>query len=406
MTLARQAFLAARSCVDGATMGVAGGEMALQTPELTLGVEEEYLLVDPETRDLASRPPAGFMELCEARLGSRVTHEFLQSQVEIGTSPRRTVAEVASELRELRYTVAACAAEFGMCLIAASTHPWAPWHTQFPVEMERYRLLTDLHQGLARRMVICGMHVHAGISDNDLRIDMMNQVGYFLPHLLALTTSSPFWEGHDTGLKAFRPSVFGNLPRSGMPERLDSYGDWQEMLDLLAETGLCEDPTKIWWDIRPSARHPTLEMRICDICTSVDDAVAIAALYQSILAMLSHHRANNLIWRRYRRIFLAENKWIAQRYGVEGSMADLGQRKRTPLAELTEELIDMLRPHAEELGCLTEIGHAREIVRRGTSADRQLAVYREALAAGADPHEAQKRVVDWLIAASLEGISA
>ncbi len=378
--------------------------MATRAPELTLGIEEEYLLVDPVTRDLASRQPPGFMALCEAQVGARVTHEFLQSQVEIGTAPCRTIPEVAAELRELRLTIAACAAEFGMGLIAASTHPWAPWHTQVPVELERYRLLTDLHQGLARRMVICGMHVHAGISDKDLQIDLMNQVVYFLPHLLALTTSSPFWEGHDTGLKAFRPSVFGNLPRSGLPEQLDGFGDWQEMLDLMAETGLCEDATKIWWDIRPSARHPTLEMRICDICTNFDDAICIAALYQSILAMLWDHKANNLVWREYRRIFLAENKWIAQRYGIDGNLADLGQRKRTAMADLTEELITMLAPYAERLDCLKEVQHAREIVRRGTSADRQLEVYRAALAEGADPHEAQMQVVDWLMKASLEGL--
>jgi carboxylate-amine ligase len=254
-------------------------------------------------------------------------------------------------------------------------------------------------------MVICGTHVHAGIEDPKLRIDLMNQMTYFLPHLLALSTSSPFWEGFDTGHKSFRPTIFGNLPRSGLPEQFESFADWSDMLELLADTGLCDDPTKIWWDIRPSAKHPTLEMRICDMCTRVEDTVAITAMYQAILSMLYHLRANNQSWRRYRRIFLAENKWRAQRYGIDGSLADLGRRTLVPFAELTEELIGLLRGYARELGCLPHIEHARAIVGNGTSADHQLRIHKAALAEGADEHEAQIRVVDWLIEASLEGVS-
>jgi carboxylate-amine ligase len=380
--------------------------MSPDRPAFTMGVEEEYLLVDPQTRDLASRQPQGFMQRCQEAMGSQVTHEFLQSQVEIGTSVCHTVSEVRQELVRLRRTVSDIAREFGLCMIAASTHPWATWHQQVPVEMERYRILTESHQGLARRMVICGTHVHAGIEDPRLRIDLMNQVTYFMPHLLALSTSSPFWEGFDTGLKAFRPTIFGNLPRSGLPEQFESFSDWNEMLELLAETGLCDDPTKIWWDIRPSAKHPTLEMRICDMCTRVEDTITIAALYQASLALLYHLRADNRTWRRYRRIFLAENKWRAQRYGIQGSLADLGRRTLVPLPELIEELIGMLTEHARELGSLPEVEHARTIIADGTSADHQLRVYKQALANGADEREAQVRVVDWLIEASLEGISA
>lgn len=379
--------------------------MSSLKPTFSLGVEEEYLLVDPETRNLASRPPKGFMRRCEEALGPHVTHEFLQSQVEVGTSVCRSVGDVRDELIRLRRTISDCALAFGLRVIAASTHPWAVWHSQVPVEMERYRILTETHQALARRMVICGTHVHAGIADPKLRIELMNQVAYFLPHLLAPSTSSPFWEGYDTGLKAFRPTIFGNMPRSGLPERFESYADWNEMLDLLADTGLCDDPTKIWWDIRPSAKHPTLEMRICDMCTRVEHAVTIAALYQSILGLLWHLRANNQAWRRYRRIFLAENKWRAQRYGIDGSLADLGRRMLVPVSDLTEELIGLVEEHARELGCLAQIERAREIVGDGTSADHQLRVYKAALAEGADEHAAQMRVVDWLIEASLEGIS-
>ena len=380
--------------------------MASRKPALTLGIEEEYLLIDPETRALASRPPAGFMRRCEEALGTRVTHEFLQSQVEVGTSVCRSVDEAYAELAHLRRTIASCASEFGLRMMASSTHPWASWHQQEPVELERYRILTQEHQTLARRMVICGMHVHAGIDDDDLRIDLMNQVAYFLPHLLALSTSSPFWEGHDTGIKAFRPIIFGDLPRSGVPETFESFSDWSEMLRTLQETGLCDDATKIWWDIRPSAKHPTLEMRVCDICTKLRDAATIAAFYQSILALLYHLRANNQTWRKYRRLLIAENKWRAQRYGLRGMLADFGQRKLVPVADLVEELIQLLREHARELGCLEHLERARDVVRDGTSADSQLRVYHAALEAGASEHEAQVRVVDWLVEASLEGVAA
>jgi carboxylate-amine ligase len=379
--------------------------VAAPKPALTLGIEEEYLLVDATTRDLARRAPPGFMQRCEAAIGPRVTHELLQSQVEVGTSVCATVDQARDELAGLRRTVAACAEEFGLRMIAASTHPWASWRDQEPVEMERYRIITQEHQTLARRMVICGMHVHAGVENNDLRIDLMNQATYFLPHLLALSTSSPFWEGQDTGIKAFRPIIFGDLPRSGIPEGFDSFSEWEETVGTLQETGLCDDATKIWWDLRPSARHPTLEMRICDICTRLDHAMTVAALYQSILALLYHLRANNQTWRRYRRILVAENKWRAQRYGVEGSLADFGQRELKPVADLVEELIGLLHDHAQELGCLNHLERARSIVREGTSAENQLRVHQAALDAGADEHEAQMQVVDWLIEASLEGVS-
>ena len=221
-----------------------------------------------------------------------------------------------------------------MRMIASSTHPWAHWSEQVPVDMDRYRILGAEHQSLARRMAICGMHVHAGIEDADLRVDLMSQVSYFMPHLLALSSSSPFWEGHDTGLKAFRPIIIGDLPRSGLPEIFESWNDWQEMLQVLAETGMVTDPSKIWWDMRPSAKHPTLEIRICDICTWMEDGLTIAALYQSILSFLAHLKDNNQRWRHYRRILILENKWRAQRYGVEAEMADFGKRVLVPFPEL------------------------------------------------------------------------
>jgi carboxylate-amine ligase len=371
--------------------------MPLTPPSLTLGVEEEYLLVDPNSRDLVASPPKGFMARCRKRLGKHVSHELLQAQVEVGTGVCRDIAQARNELTELRSTVAQTAADFGMAMIAASTHPFANWRNQRRVDKERYIVLSRDMQALAQRMVICGMHVHAGIEDDQLRIDLMNQATYFLPHLLALSTSSPFWMGQSTGLKAYRPSVFGNLPRSGLPEYFDSAQEWRHMLAQLAQTGLCDDATKIWWDLRPSARFHTLELRICDVCTRLDDAITITALYQAILATLYRLRSQNQTWRRYRVTLVEENKWLAQRHGIHGELADFGALCCKPFAELAEELIALVEEEALRLGCLAEVRNVREILRRGTSADRQLQVYDEARAAGVSEQEAPMVVVDWLI---------
>jgi carboxylate-amine ligase len=380
--------------------------MPLSPPSLSLGVEEEYLLVDPVSRDLVAAPPAGFMACCQQRLAGRAAHELLQAQVEVDTKVCRNLAEVRQELAELRATIARTAQDFGMALIAASTHPFASWRAQRRVDKERYNVLARDMAALAERLVICGMHVHAGIEDEELRIDLMNQATYFLPHLLALSTSSPFWEGRPTGLKAYRPTVFGELPRSGLPEYFASVDEWHQMLRLLARTGLCDDATKIWWDVRPSARFPTLEMRICDVCTRLEDALTIAALWQSILATLYRLREGNQTWRRYRRTLLAENKWLAQRHGISAALADYGALTCKPFGVLLEELLELVRPEAARLGCLDEVLNARHILDRGTSADRQLAVHAKSLAAGADQREAQMAVVDWLIAETLVGVAA
>lgn len=380
--------------------------MAPRQPSLSLGIEEEYLLVDPVTRSLADAPDPAFMAACRQALGEQVTNELLQSQVEVGTRICGGIAEARADLARLRREVAGIARDHGMALVAASTHPFAEWGEQRSTELARYESLTESYQDLARRQLISGMHVHAAVEGEDLRIDLMNQVGYFLPHLLALSTSSPFWRGRPTGLKAFRPSVFGDLPRSGTPEPLESWAAWQSLLDFLAETGLCADPTQIWWDIRPSAKHPTLELRITDVCTDLEDALTIAALFQSLLRRLWRLRACNQSWRLYRRILLEENKWRAQRWGIEAELADLGAGCLKPMATLVEELIELVREDALELGCLAEVERAREIARRGTSADHQLALYHDALREGASPEEACRMVVDWLIEATLADLPA
>jgi len=378
--------------------------MSIVPPSLTLGVEEEYLLVDPKTRDLVSSPPEGFMKACKERLGDGVGHELLQSQIEVGTPVCQDIGEVREELGRLRKGVAEIAQDFGMAMMASSTHPFARCDDQARVRNERYDgLISDL-RSLADRMLICGMHVHAAIEDEELRIDLMNQATYFLPHLLALSTSSPFWEGKSTGLKAYRPTCFGDLPRTGLPEYFSGAAAWHEMLGQLAQTGLCQDSSKIWWDIRPSSRFPTLEMRICDVCTSLDDTVTIAALYQSLLAALYRARSQNQSWRQYRQILIAENKSLAQRYGIDSSLADFGALSCKPFAELVDEIIDLVQIEAARFGCLAEVEHARTILKRGTSADRQLDVYTRARAAGADKDESCRQVVDWLIEETLAGL--
>lgn len=378
--------------------------MALQEPRLRLGIEEEYLLVDPASRALVRSPDPAFMPACRAALGEQVTFELLQAQVEVGTPICADIAQARAALSGLRRQVAEIAGGFGMGLLAASTHPFARWDEQRPTEQERYLTLTEDYQVLARRQVVCGMHVHAEVEDQELRIDLMNQMTYFLPHLLALSASSPFWRGQDTGLKAMRPSVFDDLPRTGLPEPLAGWRDWEELTETLAELGLCADATQIWWDIRPSARHPTLELRCPDVCTRLEDALAVAALYQALLRCLWRLGRANLGWRRHRRILLAENRWRAQRWGAAAELADLGAGRLKPMALLVEELIELVRADAEALGTTGEVAHCRAIVAEGTSADRQLAIYRERLAAGAGPTEAQQAVVDWLLKATLDGL--
>jgi carboxylate-amine ligase len=232
----------------------------------------------------------------------------------------------------------------------------------------------------------------------------MNQVSYFVPHLLALSASSPFWHGRDTGLKSYRMSVFKALPRTGLPEVFSSWSEYRRHVDVLVEAGLIEDATKLWWDVRPSERYPTLEMRISDVCTGIDDGVTVAALYLSLLHMLYRRRRLNQRWRTYADMLVEENVWRAQRYGVEGSLMDFGTGELIPYAELIEELIDLVSEDADELGCVAEVEHAREIVARGTSADRQLEVYRAAMATGADEQEALRAVVDLLIHESVAGV--
>ena len=372
--------------------------MTISEPPFTIGVEEEYLLVDPTSRDVASDPPAEFMEECERLLEGHATPEFLRSQIEVGTSVCRNVKQAREELAQLRTTVAEVAVKHGLTPIAASTHPFADWAAQRHTDKERYNLLARDMQTTARRMLICGLHVHVGIDDDELRIDLMNQVVYFLPHLLVLSTSSPFWQGRNTGLMSYRISVFDELPRTGLPERFESWGEYARHVDVMTKAGLLEDATKLWWDVRPSARFPTLEMRIADICSRVDDSICIAALFICLLSMLCRLRRSNQRWRMYSNLLVNENRWRAQRYGYNEGLVDFGIGRVVPYAELLEEILELVREDAERLDCLAETEHARDILRRGTSAHRQLQIFEEAEGDSTERHGAALRaVVDWLI---------
>ena len=371
--------------------------MPASEPSLTVGIEEEYHLVDVRTRALATEVPPGFVAECERVLGPQVSPEFLRSQIEVGTRPCRTLAEARADLRRLRSGVVASAAQFGLAPIAASTHPFARAGQAPHTDRERYHTLARDLAGVGRRLLISGMHVHIGIEDDEQRIDLMNQLRYFLPHLLVLTTSSPFWEGEDTGLKSWRLAIFRELPRTGLPGRFNSWDEYRQTVDVLVRAKVMEDASKIWWDLRPSARFPTLEMRITDICTSSEDAVTVAALFMCIARMLHRLRRNNQSWRSYPVFLLEENRWRAQRYGLSGSLFDFGRGELVPYADLLEEILAIVQEDAVDLGCLEEVQGAWRILAEGTSADRQLACFAKALAAGASRQEALEAVVDHLV---------
>ncbi|MFO1152843.1 MAG: carboxylate-amine ligase [Rhodospirillales bacterium] len=366
-------------------------------PSFTMGIEEEYILVDPQTREVVSDPPQGLLAACEARLAELVRPEFLVSQIEVGTPVCRTAQEAGLALARLREAVVEVAGSFGLAPIAASTHPFSEWRAQKHTDKERYHTLARAMQAVARRLLICGMHVHVGIDDDELRIDLMNQAVYFLPHLLALSTSSPFWRGEDSGLNSYRVSVFDELPRTGLPSQFASWGEYRRHVDILVAAGVLEDATMLWWDIRPSDRFPTLEMRITDICTSLVDAVAIAALYQCILHMLYRLRLSNQRWRIYDRMLVEENRWRAKRYGTDGGLIDFAKGSVISFAALIHELLDLVAEDADTLDCAAQIRHCRSIVMHGTSAHRQRSAYREARDAGASEREALHAVVDGLI---------
>lgn len=373
-------------------------------PSFTLGIEEEYLLVDLDSRDLVHEVPKGLMEQCEAEISGQVSPEFLQCQIEVGTRVCKTAKEARKDLAHLRSCISKIAGAYNLAPIAASTHPFADWLDQRHTNHKRYHSLVRDLQGVGHRMLICGMHVHVGIEDPDLRIDIANQMPYFLPHFLALSCSSPFWQGRDTGLNSYRLTIFDNLPRTGLPPVFSSWAEYERTISTLIKNDLIEDATKIWWDLRPSNRYPTLEMRICDVPTRLDDTISIAALYVCMVRLLVRLRRDNLSWRRYERFLINENRWRAQRYGCTNGLIDFGRDAVIDFETLLDEMIELVMPDAEALDCVNEVNSAREILKRGNSALRQRQVYEAAVENQSSLTDALKQVVDMLVEETVAGI--
>ena len=345
-------------------------------PEFTIGIEEEYQIINPETRELTSYVQK-FLEQGRHILQDQIKPEFMQSQVEVGSHICRNIRELRQEVIRLRQAVADLAQNNGLRIAAASTHPFSSWMDQQITAGERYTKLQSDMALVGRQMLIFGMHVHVGIEDRELLIDVMNQARYFLPHLLALSSSAPFWQGQDTGLKSYRSVIFESLPRTGIPPVFDSWADYQNSVRTLRRTHCVEDASKIWWDIRPHHRFPTLEFRIFDICTRVDEAMCIAALVLAIVAKLIKLRRANQSWRSYRHHLITENKWRAVRYGIDGQLIDFGKQQEVPMRFLAVELVEWLEDVIEELGLQQEVAYVHTILKEGTSADRQLKTFRE-----------------------------
>ena len=365
-------------------------------PSFTVGIEEEYLLVDRTTLDLVEVPEA-LMAECVAALGDQVSPEFLRCQIEVGTRVCATIADARADLKRLRSTIAELSQKHGLTPLAVSCHPTADWKDQVHTDKERYNTLQHDLAGVVRRMLISGCHIHVGIEDDDLRIDLMNQASYFLPHLLALSCSSPFWQGEDTGLASYRLTVFDNLPRTGLPPQLESHASYRRAVDAIVKTGAIEDATKIWWDLRPSDRFPTLESRICDMCPHLNDVLAIAALTQCLMRMLWRLRTRNQRWRLYDHFLIGENRWRAQRYGTTKGLVDFGRGEIVSFQDLVEEFTHLLAEDADALQCRDELLSARTILDTGNSAERQRQVRQSNLAAGADDATAMRAVTQSLI---------
>ena len=298
-----------------------------------MGIEEEYLLVEPESGELIAEQPPGILQKVTDLHHGLVARELFSSQIEIGTGVCTDFKHLRADIGLLRLAVTEAAAEYGLAPIAASSHPFARWQQQQVTEGERYQALAEALAGVSRRLLISGLHVHVGIDDPDLRVDLMGQVAYFLPHLLALSTSSPFWEGRDTGLKSYRMAVFRTLPRTGLPEKFDSWSEYRRHIDVLVGAGVIEDSTKVWWDIRPSERYPTLEMRVTDLPTRMEDTITVAALYVCLLRMLWRLKVENRRWRSYANFLVSENLWRAQRYGISDTLIDFGQGEMVPFPD-------------------------------------------------------------------------
>lgn len=362
----------------------------------TLGIEEEFQIVDPETRELRSHV-SEILEEGKMLLGEQIKPEMIQSMIEVGTGVCKNIQEARVDITNLRSGLAGLARKNNLAIVAASTHPISHWQDQKIFDDKRYELLVEEIQMVARSLLIFGLHVHVGVSDPERGIQIMNAARYFLPHVLALSTSSPFWLGINTGLKSYRSEVFKKFPRTDIPDHFDSHASFTRYVDLLVKTGCIDNGKKIWWDVRPHPFFPTLEFRICDVPTRVDDTIAIAALFQAIVAKLDKLIEKNLGFRLYRRMLIQENKWRAVRWGLDGKMIDFGKQKEVPVRDLIHELLEFVDEVLDELGSRKEVEHIYTILERGTSADEQLQVYAR--------RNELRDVVDVLIERTVENVA-
>lgn len=356
--------------------------------KFTIGIEEEYQIIDPETRDLISRAPELY-EPAKDALGEKAKPEMHQCMIEIGTEICQDIQQAKRDLYFCRSTMDQLARDKDLRIVAASTHPFGHWADQKISEHERYVKLVEDMQVLSRSLLIFGMHVHVAMEDKEMAVNISNAARYFLPHLLTLSTSSPFWRGIDTGLKSYRCEIFKKYPRTELPDYFSSYSEYENFLKLLIKTNCIDDGKKIWWDLRLHPVYPTLEFRICDIPTRAEDSIAIAALIQAIVCKLYRLIKKNLGFRLYRRALLQENKWRALRYGIEGKLIDFGKQEEVTAKELIAELLEFVDDVVDDLGSRKELEHVYKILERGTSAEAQLQVYRET--------NDLKKVVDHLI---------
>lgn len=346
-------------------------------PAFTLGIEEEYMMIDPETFDLKSHINMELLSKGRTLLHEHIKPEMHGSMLEIGTSVCQNAREAKFELTKMRSIIWQLARQNGLLVGAASTHPFARWQDQEIYPDERYRVLVEDMQMLARSLLIFGMHIHIGIENRELQVQIMNEMRYFLPHILAITTNSPFWMGQNTGLKSYRSKVFERFPRTNLPDEFSSWAEYEGYVNFLIKTGCIDNAKKVWWDIRPHPFFPTLEVRICDLPMRVDETVAIAALCQALAKKLYTLYKKNLSFRRYSRALIMENKWRAVRYGLEGKLIDFGKQKELPAKVLVRELLEFVDDVVDELGSRREIEYIYQILEMGSGADRQLRVYEQ-----------------------------
>ena len=346
-------------------------------PSFTLGIEEEYQTIDPHTRELRSHIHTEILEQGKILLEERMKPEMHQSVVEVGTRVCHNIKEAKEDVKQLRRDVIRLAQQNGLRLAAAGTHPTADWRTQEIYPDARYHTMVEDMQMVARANLIFGLHVHVGIEDRDVAIHLMNVARYFVPHMLALSTNSPFWLGINTGLKSYRCKVFDKFPRTNIPDYFPSWGEYENFIKLLIKTGCIDNPKRIWWDIRPHAYFNTLEVRVCDIPLRVDETIALAALIQATFAKLYKLFSTNQTFRLYRRALIMENKWRAARYGLSGKLVDFGKQQEVPARDLILEYLEFVDDVVDELDSRDEINYIHEILRMGSGADRQLRVYEE-----------------------------